>query len=292
MLSYAESATAITTQLAPVGSTFTVTGEGTDTVTTHQPFQLWGSDQADSLTGSPGDDRILGMGGDDVVDGGAGNDVLRGEDDCTLSCDPAPDHDVVVGGEGDDDLGSGAGRDDFDAGPGDDFVSAGSRLGVGTVIGGAGADTLHVFLQTADLRGHVDGGADVDLLRVIALRPLEPGTRVVVDAVEGRLRAGGLGELITFAGIEAYGLSANDAGTERRPLLFRFLGSEAGERVSVTPYGESMLHARMGGGDDVVRGTPRDDVIDAGTGRDVVRAFRGEDVCRSAEEAHGCEVQR
>ena len=212
-LSYAESATGIIAELAAPGGTFTVSGEGTDTVTTHQPFQLWGSDQADVLTGSPGDDRIQGMGGDDVINGGAGDDELRGEDDCSFAGCRVPDHDVLVGGDGDDALGSGAGRDDLDGGPGDDFVSASSRLGVGTLSGGAGADTLHVYLQTADMQGHVDGGPDTDLLRVIAFQPLEPGTRVVVDAALGLLRARGLGELITFAGIESYDLNASNTNS-------------------------------------------------------------------------------
>jgi Ca2+-binding RTX toxin-like protein len=195
---------------------------------------------------------------------------------------------VVTGGEGIDDIRSGLGRDDLDGGPGTDNLVSSSTLGVGTMQGGPGADRLAVGLYTADLAGRLDGGPDADVFRVFVTPPVPPGTRLVIDVAGGRLAARGMGDLVTFTGFESYDVDAYRAGTERRPLVVRFLGSGADEKVSVVRYA-SVLRARMGGGDDVVRGTNGDDVIDAGAGRDIVRAFRGEDVCRSVEVSHGCE---
>jgi Ca2+-binding RTX toxin-like protein len=287
-LSYAASATGITAHLSPVGQTFTVTGEGTDFVTTHVPFQLWGSELADVITGSDGDDRIVPGGGDDVVDGGAGDDQI--EDGCPFTgCQPL-DHDVLLGGEGADILATGIGRDDLDGGPGDDVLSVTSREGAGTVKGGVGDDRLRVFVRGAATHGHVDGGAGADVLDVIAYNLNEGRGRVVVDAAVGRLGSVLLGDLVTFTGIEAYALDAYNTGTERRPLVFRFLGSASSERLSVTRYAVSVLRASMRGGDDLVRGSRQDDVVDGGAGTDTVHALRGDDRCIDVEVARGCEV--
>jgi Ca2+-binding RTX toxin-like protein len=289
-LDYPGSAGGLTTALAAVGGTFTVTGEGADTVTTHHAFLVKGSQLADVITGSPGDDHVAGMGGDDVIDGGSGNDTLDAEDECSSpsSCSIPPDHDVVTGGEGDDHILSGLGRDDLDGGAGVDFVSSSSVSGVGTMQGGPGDDLVQVTLRTADLAGQVDGGADTDEFRVLLTRPLPAGTRVALDATSGRLSARGLGDLVTFAGFEDYDVDLYDAGSDRRPFVIRFLGSDADERLSVVRYA-SVLRATMGAGNDVVRGTNGDDVVDGGAGRDIVRMFRGRDVCRSVEVEHGCE---
>jgi Ca2+-binding RTX toxin-like protein len=286
-LSYLTSASGITVRLAPVGQTFTVTGEGTDTVTTHTPFQLWGSNLADLITGSDGDDHIRPLGGDDVVDALGGDDDV--EDGCPFRGCQAADHDVLLGGKGSDVLASGVGRDDLDGGPGDDTVTTTSRRGVGTMDGGAGDDDLRVFVRGSDTHGNVDGGAGADVLDVFAYNLNEGGRRVVVDAADGRLGADRLGSLLMFTGVEAYHLDPYNTGTGRQPLVFRFLGSAASERVTVSRSRPSVLHAAMRGGDDVVRATNRDDVIDGGTGYDMVRAFQGDDVCRSVEVGRGCE---
>ena len=286
-LSYLASATGITVRLAPVGQTFTVTGEGTDIVTTHTPFQLWGSNLADLITGSDGDDHITPWGGDDLVDALAGDDYV--EDGCPFRGCQAADHDVLLGGRGSDVLASGVGRDDLDGGPGDDTVTTTSRRGVGTMDGGAGDDDLRVFVRGADTHGEVNGGSGADVLDVFAFNLYEAGHRVVVDAASGRLGANLLGDLVSFSGIETYHLDPYNTGSERRPLVFRFLGSSAAERLSVARSGTSVLHAFTRGGDDVVRGTDGDDVIDGGNGYDVVRALGGDDVCRSVEVPHSCE---
>ena len=288
-LSYADSATGISSHLAPVGGTFTVAGgEGTDTVTTHAPYQFWGSDLADVITGSDGDDRIMPRGGDDVVDGGAGDDQV--EDGCPFrGCQPL-DHDVLLGGEGADILASGIGRDDLDGGPGDDILSVTSREGAGTVNGGVGDDRLRVFVRGAATQGHVEGGAGTDVLDVIAYNLDDAGGRVVVDAARGRLGSTRLGDLITFNGTEAYDLDAYNTGTERHPLVFRFLGSSSSERLSVTTYAVSVLRASMRAGDDLVWGSRQDDVVDGGAGTDTVHALRGHDRCIDVEVARGCEV--
>lgn len=87
---------------------------------------LVGGDGDDTLEGGSGNDFIMGGDGEDVIDGGAGDDRLAGntlgETYGDIEDDNAPD--LLRGGPGDDTL----------VGYGDE-----------TLIGGEGADTLHVL---------------------------------------------------------------------------------------------------------------------------------------------------
>ena len=81
--------------------------------------KLNGTPGADCINGEDGNDRLDGKGGEDVVDGGAGNDYVVG----------GAGRDVLKGGAGRDLLSDGLGANTYDAGPGDDVVSARQSIG-------------------------------------------------------------------------------------------------------------------------------------------------------------------
>ena len=230
--------------------------------------------------GSSGDDHIRAGGGDDRVDGGPGNDDVT--DDGSGSSPPG--NDVIIGGPGDDFLRSTAGRDDLDGGSGADVLTAESRHGVSGMVGGADDDSLTVKLSKSVSNGHIDGGADEDVLRVITYH----WSGFVVDAAAGVVRASGWGDQATFRDFESYEFGG--LGSRRTPQSFRFLGTAAPEVVRMSEPHASVLRATMRGGDDVVRATHSDDVIDGGAGDDTVWASSGRDVCRSVERGRDCEL--
>jgi uncharacterized repeat protein (TIGR01451 family) len=84
---------------------------------------LSGGDGDDQLAGGRGRDRIFGNIGRDTVRGGAGEDAMAGRGGADTLYG-GPGNDVVSGGEGADSIG---GAELVDAGPGDDFITAGAR---------------------------------------------------------------------------------------------------------------------------------------------------------------------
>jgi Ca2+-binding RTX toxin-like protein len=294
VVDYSTSESAITTDMTPADGTFTVTGQGTDTITTQAGLELWGSPLADVITGGPGEERIVGFGGDDVVDGAGGDDEVYGDKACgRMFCadDTPADHDVVRGGDGNDTVAGGFGPDELDGGAGNDVVTARQSHGARSVLGGPGQDWIVVQVRGA-MHVDVDGGPDEDSLVVEAAAPLPAASRMVVDAARGRVVSSAVGPVATMRAFEAYEL----ASFSGRPRLsgrfrFRFVGSDASESVRVST-GLLSLRARMLGGDDVVTGSNQDDVIDGGAGFDRVRALGGSDRCIDVEVAHGCELHR
>ena len=172
VVDYSTSETAITTVMTPVDGTFTVAGQGTDTITAQSELELWGSALADVITGGPGDDRIVGKGGDDVVDGAGGDDEVFGDDDCHRTiCGHGPaDHDVVRGGDGDDTVTSGRGPDELDGGAGNDVLEASHADSARSILGGFGEDRIYFDVQ-GPMNVDVDGGPDADVLLVEGRSP-------------------------------------------------------------------------------------------------------------------------
>ena len=131
---------------------------------------LVGGDGFDRLRGEDGNDRIDGGAGNDILDGGAGNDmafddrgantVYLGDGDDTFMGDYEPQdytgssnvvyagngNDQVFGGDGNDNIRGGYGNDQLNGGFGVDRIDgeAGNDFvyGAGTLLGGAGDDTL------------------------------------------------------------------------------------------------------------------------------------------------------
>ena len=119
---------------------YTIVGEGTDTVTNAEFARFTDGDVAlapssggeingtesndNALTGTTGDDIINGLGGNDVISGLAGNDTLNGGDGA----------DRLIGGEGADILNGGAGFDSAD------YRSATTRVAFNVISGGTIGD--------------------------------------------------------------------------------------------------------------------------------------------------------
>ena len=254
---------------------------------------IQGSNHADVIAGGAGDDRISGMGGNDVIDGRAGQDQIFAENmGCSFSgCGDVPaDDDIIRGGDGNDMLVGANGRDVIEGGDGDDLLTAPSAHGPASMAAGPGDDSVVLPVRNG-MDAVVDGGPGSDHLQAHA-DDLVPGdNRVTVDASRGTLSANAIDAVASLAGFEVYDLDAT-FDTDTHQLDFLFLGSASAERVRAAGYSWFTLHARMRGGDDVVRATRRDDVIAGGSGFDRVWAHGGHDRCRGVEETHGCEVHR
>jgi Ca2+-binding RTX toxin-like protein len=120
----------------PPAQTRGTTGGDTSLTGTAANDDIAGGQGADSIVGLAGDDLLVGGLGIDTIDGGDGNDlVLGGRDNDNLS--GGNNDDTLIGGEGNDQLSGGTGNDVLivDA---DDFFAGGS------IVGGAGTDTLTV----------------------------------------------------------------------------------------------------------------------------------------------------
>ncbi len=122
--------------------------------------EVVGSIGNDNFTGGPLPDRFLGWFGDDHLSGGSGGDFLDG----------GPGDDRLDGGPGDDTLIGGPDSDELDGGPGSDVLTGDEQdtllaggegddriSGGGTILGGAGNDTVQV-----EGGGAVDGGEGND----------------------------------------------------------------------------------------------------------------------------------
>ena len=141
----------------------TATGDGHDTVRSMKEIigsrhddTIIGTNRPDFISSGLGDDTVRGRGGRDVLFDAGGGDVLVGgvgrdqisSSGCVGSSDgptycqtdePVPDR--LVGGRGDDFIGSGPGDDVVKGNDGNDRMSGGD--GVDEIFGGEGDDELH-----------------------------------------------------------------------------------------------------------------------------------------------------
>ena len=124
-----------------IDGTWTITGEGTDTLSNIEFARFTDGDvslAAGGIDGTPGNDNLVGTAGNDVINGLAGNDILDGlgGDDVLNGGDGA---DRFIGGEGADTMNGGAGFDSVD------YRGAASRVAfnvdTGGTVGDAAGDT-------------------------------------------------------------------------------------------------------------------------------------------------------
>src|SRR5262245_13572384 len=239
--------------------------------------QIFGTDDAETLTGTAGADQIWGMGGDDVLLGLAGNDTFfAGDGD-----------DRIDGGTGADSMFGGLGNDTYivdnagdvvseDAGEGTDtvqttlnaytlpdnvenltFTGAGNFAGTGndTLSGGLGDDTLDGAAGADGMSG--GGGNDTYLVDNIG------------DVV---LEYAGEGTDTVRTTLNAYTLSANVEN-----LTFTGAGNFAGT-------GNDLNNTITGGaGNDVLRGSLGDDILIGGLGNDTLVGGLGNDTASYAD---------
>ena len=151
---------------------------------TVEPFEIFGTDDADIISGTGSDDIIHALGGDDVVKAGTGSDtvyagsgadtvqgaggadILYGEEGEDV-LEGGTGEDILYGGADADTLKGGGGGDVLHGGTGDDVLDGGS--GADILYGGEGADTLLGKGGKDELRGGVgddvlSGGGQDDVL--------------------------------------------------------------------------------------------------------------------------------
>lgn len=169
---------------------------------------LIGSTGANVLTGGLGDDRLRGGAGADVLDGGGGTDAvdystsgagvtLRLWNNQALGGDAQGDtlvgienvigsdhNDILIAGDGTNELRGGLGSDYLDGLAGDDRLYGGDGddrlvggLGADTLVGGAGVDTA--------IYQHSDQGVEVRLWNGLGLRGASGDQLFEIENLEG-----------------------------------------------------------------------------------------------------------
>lgn len=268
-----------------------------DLVEGHAEGDLIGSDRIvtelrlDVQTG-PGDDRIIGTSGANVLDAGSGSDTVfaGGGGDLVLLDPEYPDpsdrqsHDRVDLGPGDDFASSSAGSDRMRGNAGDDELVA-SAIDIGTrglvpsMWGGPGDDQLSSIVARG---GVTNGGPGRDSWSIGEHQARATTPRLSIDVPHGEATRSSVPNPQTqhFSSIEEFAANLEF-------VAVTFLGSDASESLSAEGR---LVAARMGGGDDVVTGSPSDDVVAGGSGHDAVDARDGIDQCRQFEVVENCEA--
>ena len=223
-------------------------GSGNDHVT--------GSSRANTLSGNDGNDTLEGRSGDDILYGGEGDDTLDGGNDADRLYGEAG-NDTLIGGAGIDQLFGGIGRDTMDGGDGNDVIHG--QDGNDTIDGGDGND--HIWGE--DGNDTIKGGGGNDTI------------------------AGGDGDDTISGGL---GFDDLDGGDGNDIVDFTFSDSDwtvsltfetarlvDGGFIFVNESVRNFESARMGGGDDYVRGTAVSNSLYGGTGGDELFGLAGND---------------
>lgn len=295
-----------------------VGGAGADSLVAaaggQEAFGLGGADTlagqagADRLLGGAGDDSLAGGGAADQLWGGAGADRMEGGDgsDELFAEGPGVEEvdgifgrNTLSGGSGNDSLWGADGRDFLAGAAGTDWLHGG--VGADTLLGGEDADTLQGFDGADAIDGgagadsiqagagedavaydaadpFVDGGDDLDLLRLLA-----PAT-VTLDSVVDQVAGGGVA--IGFEGVDASGLTAaiSLAGGAGRN---RLIGGTGADRLDGRAGNDTL---EGGAGADTLAGEEGEDVILPGDGANRVDGGAGRDTLSYADAARGVTV--
>ncbi len=256
-------------------------GAGDDHVT--------GSSQANTLSGNDGNDTLVGLDGGDTLYGGDGSDTLDGGDHADNLYGEAG-NDMLIGGDGNDSLYGGIGQDTIDAGNGNDVIhgqdghdtidggahndSIWGEDGNDTILGGSGTDTI----SGGDGNDTIDGGSGLDTISG------GEGNDSIDGGADNDVITGGSGnDTISGNG----GVDNLDGGSGSDFVDYTFstvswnvdLTAEvASSNFGVIP--ESVRNfegARMGLGNDVVRGTSGANSLYGGDGNDQLRGLAGND---------------
>jgi len=255
-------------------------GSGNDHVT--------GSSRNNELSGNGGDDTLVGLAGDDTLRGGSGNDTLDGGNGTDRLYGDAG-NDTLTGGDAADTLYGGTGNDDIDGGDGSDEIHG--ENGHDDIEGGDGNDVLWGGTGNDDIDGgnggdiingedgndHLTGGAGYDTIDG------GNGNDTIDGGNDGDIITGGAGNDLISGGA---GLDDMDGGDGSDTVDYRFSFSNWNVNLTfetATPsYGatESIRNfegARMGAGDDWVRGTGEANNLYGGAGDDQLTGLAGND---------------
>ena len=279
-----------------------------------------GGDGNDKVSSGAGADQIFGGSGNDTLSSGSGNDVVNAGDG----------DDDVDGGAGDDQLTGGAGFDDVKAGAGNDIVAhIGVRpqdYGFNTPLngeeakndrsganafrfdladGGAGTDTLRVYVSSADLLANTGILDDVRTLRDAILNPNSGQQTNFITANNIGIKVKAFERIEFYIDYAGTAIAAGGGGGGSLPALFSnnvdwvdfdvvqagsyrngtqfdalagsdtvFLGSIA-KRAAHGFTDSTVFFA--GDGEDRVYGRDADDIIDGGNGHDRLFGQTGHD---------------
>lgn len=171
---------------------------------------IFGDDGNNRLEGRNGNDQLFGREGNDRLLGGDGNDTIHGEEGV----------DTIFGQDGDDMMFGGAGNDFFFGGAGADSHDGGS--GVDTVSYLASSSGVIVNMQTGGTGGDATGDTYTNIERIFGTS-FDDSLRGSVDDdillgnggsdfLDGGM--GGNDTLIGGAGIDSFGFSATDGGSD------------------------------------------------------------------------------
>ena len=216
-------------------------GGGSETIIDVENMTMGGGH--DHVTGSSLANVLSGGDGNDDLAGLAGDDTLYGGDGNDV-LDGGADDDWIYGGIGNDSIGGGAGDDHLWGNDGNDTVNGGA--GNDSIFGGDGADVL-------------DGGADADTIAGGA------GD----DRISG---GGGVDDLDGGDGADTVDYTFSTLGWTVS-LTFQTATPTIGQTESVRNF----EGARMGSGNDRVRGTSAANSLYGGAGKDELAGLGGDD---------------
>jgi len=189
---------------------------------------VYGSEQADSITGDAADNVLVGLGGQDTLSGGEGHDVLWG----------LAGRDTLLGGAGHDTLYGGADNDSLQGGAGNDTYQVTDGLDAVTEPAAEGFDVVFTTTSWTVTSAHIEG----------------------VYAMAGGLTlTGGTGDDVLVAAAAA-GSTLN--GRDGADALW----GQAGDDALDGGLGHDVL--RAGGGFDTLTGGAGDDKLVGGDGND------------------------
>ena len=210
------------------------------------------------INGSEGDAEGGTTIGDDwVVAGDAANDISGGDGS-----------DLIYGGGGDDELNGEGGADTLDGGLGNDAVNGGAGNDIIIYANGHGTDTI-------------DGGADIDTLRIMGNSPLSDDT-VTVSLAGGAISQ--INGATSVASIEAAELRL-DQGTDT--LVYDTTQAVSVNLLSGDATGFSFVRGveniTSGSGNDTLSGNSLANVLSGRSGNDILRGGFGNDDLRGGE---------
>ena len=227
------------------------------------PLTLRGEAGTDMLNGSTNADTLDGGSGPDVMNGGAGVDVA---DYSTRSANVNVTVGAGIGNDGEPSEGDNVGNDieGVSGGSGDDTIVAGTSLGgIGTLSGGAGADSLTGSAPAQKFDGGtgpdtVVGGGSFDQIDYSTRS--QPLTVTLADGLANDGEASE-GDNIASDVEDVAGGSGGDTITGTDGAANTFAGGEGADSLNGAG-GNDWLNGQ--GGDDTLHGGDGDDTLDQG----------------------------
>ncbi|HYH18116.1 MAG TPA: Ig-like domain-containing protein, partial [Azospirillum sp.] len=226
---------------------------------------LYGDGGNDQIDGGIGNDSLYGGSGNDLIYGGAGNDNLGGQ----------AGNDTIFGGDGDDqitpDVSSAAGVDYIDGGNGNDSIGI-DPIGINgqadTIIGGAGTDTLYLFVQSGAVT------YDLSAATITGFEEIYVMNQTASIALPDAFTASGATTTVRATGINTPTNTFTFDGSAETNGKFAITGGEGADTL-IGGAGDDTLSG--GNGNDSLSGGAGSDRFDGGAGNDTLIGGAGND---------------